>query len=75
MKFFRMRHGDREKFHIISQVSFADWIGIDPDILKIIGIFGSVFLRGDLNGTVLSNSVFYFHTVKQRCPVVTLCHR
>jgi len=39
-----------ERFHIISRVSFADSTGIDPDILKIIGIFGCVFLRGDLNG-------------------------
>lgn len=49
-----------ERLHITSQVSFADSIGIDPDILKIIGIFGCVVLRGDLNGGVVGNSVFCF---------------
>lgn len=64
MKSFWMRHGDR-KDSILLAKSFADSTGIDPDILKIIGIFGSVFLCGDLNGDVLSNSVFYFRVVKQ----------
>lgn len=49
-----------ERLHITSQVSFTDSIGIDPDILKIIGIFGCVVLRGDLNGGVVGNSVFCF---------------
>jgi len=49
-----------ERLHITSQVSFADSIGIDPDILKIIGIFGCMVLRGDLNGGVMGNSVFCF---------------
>lgn len=32
---------------LLAWYSFADSTGVDPDILRIIGIFG---LRGDLNG-------------------------
>lgn len=50
-----------QKDLIISLVFFADSAGINPDIPKmnLLGIFGSVFLRDNLNGNIVGKSIFH----------------
>lgn len=64
-----MCHTATGKISLLAWYSLPTQPGIRPDILGMIGIFSSVFLRGDLNGGVVWAGVYFIsHDAKRFLP-------